>query len=161
VSNLNLDVAISCMRQIVSMGAKGYLDTIRVTKAEFDKFVGPEAWLPPDRNSMAQVLNTLLSATLDSMLLNRFSLPAEFVAAGIATFVHGINTQPACYMASQLPVYTAEDMGRGLASPQACSDKQLFALVVQLYDSPARNAARAQFEKFTGLALERAENIKK
>jgi len=157
MSSLNLDVAICTMRMLCTMGTKGYLDSIRVTKAEFDKFTGPDPWLPPDRNSMSQVLHTLLSASCDSMLLNRFSLPAEFVAAGIATFVSGINIQPACIFAEQLPVYTAEDMGRGLSSPQSCTAKQIFALVVQLFDSPARNAARAQFEKLTGLALEKAE----
>ena len=46
----------------------------------------------------------------------------------------------------------AEEMG-SLAQAADCTPEQLFALVVQLYDTKERGAAVAAFEKSTGLAI--------
>ncbi|AXH76711.1 MAG: external scaffolding protein [Microviridae sp.] len=150
---LNLDTAQGAMRLISNIGRRGFIDGIGISKAEFDRFIGDEQWMATDRNRMTVVLHTLLNASVDAMNLPRFDLPAEYIAAGIAMFVSGINTLPACIFGPQAP--SAEMMGRGPAgSVQPCTAQQVFALVVQLFDSPGRNAARAQFEKATGLALD-------
>lgn len=162
VMSLSYEVACSSMRLVANMGHKGFLDGLGISRSDFDRLIGSEPWTFSDRNRMTVVLHTLINAGVDQMGLPRFDLPAEYIAAGICMFVHGVNVQAACVFAP--PSLSAEDSGR-MAKGATCSDRQLFALVVQLYDCDVRTQARASFEKSTGLALERAimknEPIKK
>lgn len=148
---MNLDVALGSMRLISNIGRAGFLDGIGVSKFEFDRFVGDEPWLASDRNRMTNVLHTIVNASLDAIGCPRFSLPVEYVAAGISIFVAPINAHPACLWAPPSP--SAESLGRSVACAP-CTPEQLFALVVQLYSNPGRTSARALFEKSTGISLD-------
>jgi hypothetical protein len=149
---MNLDVALGSMRFLANMGRQGFLDGIGLSKADFDRLVGPDIWVASERARMTQLIHTVINASVDSMGLPRFNLPAEYIAAGIAMFIHPVNAHAACIFAP--PAASAESSGR-MAVSQPCTAEQLFALTIQLYDNPGRNSARALFEKNTGLALEK------
>lgn len=149
---MNYQVAVGCMRLISNIGRQGFLDGIGVSRADFDRLVGDDPWMSVDRNRMTAVLQTVVNASVDAMGLPRFNLPAEYVAAGIAMFVSGVNVHAACVFSANGG--TAEDVGR-VASISPCSPEQLFSIVVQLYGTPDCSAARVQFEKNVGLALEK------
>lgn len=153
---MNYEVAVGCMKMISNIGREGFLDGLGVSKGDFDRLVGDAPWLGCDRNRMTSCLHALLNASVDSMGLPRFNLPAEFVAAGISVFVSPVNLHSACVFTSVQG--TAEDIGR-MATVCPTTPDQLFALVVQLYGSQARSAARAQFMKHTGLELEKTMNV--
>jgi len=150
---MNIEVALGCMRLLANLGRNGYLDGVGVSKAEFDRLVGDDPWTGSERSRMTNVLHTLVNSSIDAMGLPRFNLPAEYIAAGIAMFVSGVNVMPACVFA---PVSgTADEMGRA-QSVTKCTPDQLFALVVQLYADPASSSATALFAQKTSLNIERS-----
>jgi len=150
--NLSLDVAIGSMRMLANMGRDGFLDGIGVSKLDFDRFIGDSQWINTDRNRMSSVLHALVNSSVDALGLPRFDLPAEYIAAAIALFVHPVNIMPACVYGP--PSKSAEDAAN-LAVCQPCTPAQLFALVKQLYADSSRHAARALFEKKTSIALDK------
>jgi len=151
---MRLDTALSAMNLIANTGRKGLLDGIGISRQEFDRLVSDEPWIGADRNRMTTVLHTLINASVDYCGLPRFDLPAEYVAAGISVFCAGINLQAACVFAASLGLQSADSMGR-MSTMTPATASQLFALVMQLYDNPGHSAARAQFEKNTGLAIDK------
>jgi len=151
--SLNYETAVGSMHMISEVGRKGFLDGIGISKPDFDRCVGPEMWTTVDRNRMNNTFFALLNASIDQCGRSRFTIPAEFIAAGIAVFIHPSNAQLACDFFAV--IRSAEELGSGMPTATPCSREQLFALVCQLYRGDQRNAARSQFEKNTGLALEK------
>jgi len=140
------------MHLLAEMGRKGMLDLLGVTQADFDRLTSDVPWTGGERNRMSVTLHSLLNASVDSMGMPRFDLPAEWVAAAIAVFVAGINVQSACYFAP--PSHQAEEGARGVVGPSVRPER-LFDLVVLLYGHQGRNAARELFTKRSGLALDK------
>jgi len=142
------------MRHLSNIGKEGFLDGIGVSKGDFDRLVGDTQWLSSDRNRMTAVLHSVINASIDSMGLPRFTLPAEYIAAGICVFVAPNNSFAACIWAPVSP--SAEALGR-MAGTASTNPEQLFALVIQMYADPTRSQAREQFSKRTGLALDKVQ----
>lgn len=151
--NLSYEVACSSMTVIANIGRAGLLAGLGIAKPDFDKLVGSEPWQGSDRNRMTVLLHNLINAGVDSIGAPRFPLPAEYIAAGIVMFVHGVNVMTACLFAPQ-GLQGAEDMGRGVVSDPV-TPQQLFAICLQLFDSPTRSSAKILFDKKVGLALEK------
>ena len=78
----------------------------------------------------------------------RFELPAEYVAASIAMFVHPNNSMVRLFERT----VSSKDLSRGDKTKPMDADK-LFALVIELYSSSAATAAQALFEKNTKVAM--------
>lgn len=155
--NLSLDVALGSMSFLAQLGRSGHLDGLGLSRADFDRFIGSDPWLASDRNRMSAILHTMANSSLDAQGLPRFSLPAEYLAAVIAVFVHPVNVHASCVFAP--PSMSAQDAGRaGGVTAENCTSEQLFALVVQLFSNSARGNARVLFEKKTGLALEKVSH---
>jgi len=150
---MQLTVARGAMRMIANMGTAGHLESIGLSEDDFNKVTGKLPWLGTDRNRMTQALNTLLTTTLDVLGIPRHTLCAEYVAAGIALFVHPVNAHVACRFMENAP--SAMALGRGADEAEICSSKQLFALVVQLVADPERSHARILFERNTGIILDK------
>jgi len=148
---LSYDIAVGCMKLMSNMAHDGFLEGLGISDTDFDRLTSDHHWLITEKNKMTVILDTLINASIEKLGIARFNLPAEYRAAGIVMFVKGINIQAACALLAQSR--PAEDMGRALAS-DPCTAEQLFALVVQLYDSPHRTAAKAQFDKKIGIALQ-------
>lgn len=150
--SLNYTVAKRAMSMIANQGRFGHLDTIGISIDDFNKVIGDTPWLGSDRNRVTVALNTLLSGVLDAAGVERFNLPAEWVAAAIAVFVSPINIQLACRYVERPG--GASDLGRGVDEFDRCSAQQLFALIVQFHGSNEWAEARQQFERNTKLKLD-------
>lgn len=153
---VSLDVALAAMNYLSRQGREGYLDGIGVNQVLFDRFVGEDPWSSLERSQMCQVGMALTQGAAHQLGLPPFDMPAEWVAAVIATFVHPSNVYAACHYLASSGMVGVEEMGRPMSKPEAVLPQRLFALVLQLVASPQRSSARAMFEKKTGIALERA-----
>jgi len=149
---INYQVAKSAMSLLSNQGRQGHLGMVGVSQSDFDALTGTSPWLASDRNRMHTVLNALLNLSCDTIGCPRFTLPVEYVAAGIAMWVNPINAQSICRIMERTP--SAADLGRqNIGNYENCSAEQLFSLVVQLYGDSAANQARAQFELKTSLSI--------
>ena len=81
----------------------------------------------------------------------RFELPAEYVAASIAMFVHPNNSMVACRLFER--TVSSKDLSRGDKTKPMEADK-LFALVVELYSSSAATAGTNTAEPRTVVSLD-------
>ena len=151
---MQLNVARGAMSLVGSMGKAGHLSSLGLTQTDFNKLTGEVPWLAVDRNKVSQTFHTLMNGTIDVLGIQRFEIPAEWIAANIAMYIAPINVHVACSFFSRTS--TAEALGRGVTEPNPVSSAQLFALVVQLIASPEASSARELFERNTGIAIERA-----
>lgn len=157
---MQIEVAIGCMRILANLGKGGYLDSVGVSRGDFERLISDHPWLGAERNRMTNVLMSMINGSIDAMGLPRFQLPAEYLAAGVAVFVHPINCMSACVCISSAP--DAEKLGRksengNVSKAGHVYPDQIFALVVQLFANEARTSARMLFEKQTGLALDKVK----
>jgi len=145
-------VARSAMSFIAMEARNGSLESLGVTREDFNKLTSHSPWLGTDRNRMMLTLNSLLSSTMDVIGVPRFQKPAEYVAAGIALFVAPTNVQAACRFMENIP--TAESLGRAIDRPDVVQSQQLFSLVVQLIGDPESSHAKHLFEKNTTIRIQ-------
>lgn len=87
-------------------------------------------WLYTDRNQARRILEAIIFGALDYVGYERFTVPAEFVAAAIFHFVRPVNQMAACQiMANKFP--GADDMSTD-QQVETFSAKALFAMVLKL-----------------------------
>jgi len=162
--HLNLEVARSGMRFLANLGRAGMLENSGISHADFERLVDAVPWAASERNRMTQCLQTVIEGSVDALGLERFPLPAEYRAAGIAMFVHPCNVHAACRFMANAP--STDDLAResqiSASSPRRGADAdQLFALCQMLFSDDVRNSARVLFQKNTGLAIEQMEMKKR
>lgn len=163
MSALNLQIAKSGMEFIANLGRAGMLESSGVSRDDFNRLVGSIPWAAKDRGRVTLTLQTLIEGSVDALGLDRFPLPAEYIAAGIAMFVQPMNVHYACRTMAKAPTNEALSRKSQMLDSQKSGfigADQLFALVQDIYSSSARSSARSLFEKNTGLALEFVENGK-
>jgi len=153
---MNLRIALGSMRLLASMGHKGMLDGLGVSKGDFLRLVGDDPWTASERTRMGNLLHVMANCSIDAQGLPRFALPAEYLAAVITMFCKGVNVMAACNFAP--PAIAAADAGRGNGGAKSCTPSQLFALVLDLYSDPGSSQARAMFEKNTKLELDKVKS---
>lgn len=144
-------VCAGAMLVIAQMFEKADLNTLGVSVVDFKKVSGPNVWSATDRSKMAFIMNSLLSSTINIIGCAPFQLPAEFIAAGIALWVHPINIHAACRFMER--VATAESLGRGIENGDLVKAQQLFALIIQLKSDPDTSHAVVLFERNTGIRM--------
>lgn len=93
---LSLATCIGAMEILLSANVADVSETLGVTPKQWDLVTDPKPWQGADRLQVENTLKALLNATIDRLSLPRFELPAEYISAGIALFVHPINYQAAC-----------------------------------------------------------------
>lgn len=101
-------------------------------------------WMRGERTRAERSLAQVLYGALDVMGLPRFDLPAEFVAASIAKFVHPVNWQAAADFLSggQFGAQLARNMNE-----TPVTTRQLFTLVVWCANNPTIAASRTEAVK--------------
>ncbi|AJK28215.1 putative minor capsid protein [Eel River basin pequenovirus] len=151
------EVAKSAMSVIANQANVGHLSNCGLSQEDFKKVTGSAPWAATDRNHVMRAFTSLLYGTLDAIGLPRFTLPAEYIAAGIVMFVHPTNAIPACRFFERNP--SADDLGRGVDEVDHVTAKQLMGLVVQLYADNAKTSAVALFEKNTKLKIAQATEV--
>lgn len=164
-TNLSLDVALASMDMIAEQGTSGMLEAMGISRDDFRKVTGRNAWSILDRQRMTSVLMSLIYLSTDRLGLPRFPLPAEYLSAGIAMFCSGPNVLPACIFltpAVAVEALSRQSSGRESAQPIPVQPQQIFALVSMLYNSSGYNSVRSLFSKNTGIILEsmKVENAK-
>src|SRR2546423_12089080 len=67
-----------------------------LTEDDFDFLTSNKVWIATGRSRARRCVEACVSGTLDSAGYPRLPAPVEFVAAGIASYVHPVPTQTAC-----------------------------------------------------------------
>lgn len=140
---------------VLLAGAAAHLVSMGVSKADFARLTGNTPWLAADRSGVRNTLDAVMFASMDYIGTVRFEVPAEYVAAAIATFVSPVNQFTACrWMESGR---TAQDLSANPSSGAApMSAPQLYALVNLISADDVSDFA-AKFEKKTKWAIEHAQ----
>jgi len=147
---MNLKVAQGAMSFLALQGKLNHLQSVGITQEDFELVNGETPWSPSDRQKCFSIIGSLMQGSCDVMGVARFELPAEYVAASIAMFVHPNNSMVACRLFER--TVSSKDLSRGDKTKPMDADK-LFALVIELYSSSAATAAQALFEKNTKVAM--------
>ena len=92
----------------------------------------PNLWLAADRQTVRNAFDTVLFDCLDKLGLPRFTLPVEFVAAGVVMFVHPANFFTMCLW-SESHGTTADEMAQDRPDFDVFNARQLFAVVTNVY----------------------------
>lgn len=88
----------------------------------------PELWVRTERRNAERCIQAVAYGALDVCGLPRFNLPAEFIAAAIALYVHPVNQQLACAFMEGVS-YADEMSGQ---SERRLKAHDLFAFVVEI-----------------------------
>lgn len=161
-SNLSVAAAIGCMQQIGSYTSAD-LSTLSITKSQYNLVHGSKPWARDHRRSVVQTLDALIYGAADVMGLQKITLPAEYVAAVIATFVAPVNLHVACH-------WVAEHKASGAAAADLAqlnqksqrvdpvSAMQLIGLVTLLNAEDAATIAHQMFTERLGGRVQDAAN---
>lgn len=144
-------IALTSMVTIAEMCSRGLLVMAGMTPEDFKKLTGSAPWLGADRNRICQHFYGVLFGTTDAIGLDRFKLPAEWIAGGIAMFVHPTNLVAACkYFENN---GTAESLMAG-SEVESVTASRLLSLVLGCKSDPNAGKFKILFERNTGLSLE-------
>jgi hypothetical protein len=153
--SVQLRTALGCMRMIASYGRQGLLNEIGISPSDYLKVAGEKPWIASDRVRVVNSINALLMASVDGMMLPRFQLSAEYIAAGICVFVSPVNIKAACRLLENAP--SAQSLGRGQDEQEVIYAKELGGLCDQIFSDPECSAARHQFERRVNEKIKEAE----
>ena len=158
MSPLTLSVCLSSMKMLSKGTATGPLQTLGLLPQELKLVTGDTSWKTSERNQVSKALHTLMYSTMDALGLQRFEVPAEYVAATIAMFVAPSNIMVACdWMQSDL--LSASAIGNpniDSINRNPITAGQLYAIILQLSEHDAMiNSCRNQFEARVGMAIQK------
>ena len=156
--SLQLQVVKSAMTALAKGTATGPLQNLGLLPQELELVTGNIPWKASERNQVSKALHTLMYSTQDALGLQRFEVPAEYVAATIAMFVSPTNIMVACsWMEADLLSASAignphlESINRN-----EIRAAQLFALVLQmLQDCETIDTCKAQFEARVNMSIDK------
>lgn len=157
---LSLATARSVLRGIGDYTSADF-DQLGINKEHFDLTCGARPWKRDHIPPVMRTLNALMFGTLEQLGMPKITIPAEYVAAIVATYVAPGNRMIACVWLAQehrTGVGALELSARGQQSKElapATAD-QLFALVVALSDSDETTEARKNFLRRLSVAYDQA-----
>lgn len=104
------------MRALAEGAIRGDLVHANVSPADVKLVRGDIPWMGNQRSLVVNVLESYMFSALDCLGIMRYTVPAEYIAAAIATLVHPTNIAVACvWMESGAPKLDA------LANPTSSS----------------------------------------
>jgi hypothetical protein len=160
--NLSYQTALQTLRTIDQYTAADF-DTLGISEQDFLLVSGPAVWQRNHIPVVLRTLNALLFGTLEVMAMPKITVPTEFVAAIVASFVHPANRQIACiWLATErLAGFAAAELASKaqLGEIEPVSYDQLFALTLLLSDTQESTAARQAFQRRMNLAFNQAMEI--
>lgn len=147
---LHTEAAIGTMKAIADYTSADF-SVLGITEDDFQLTYAPAPWKREHRRRVTQTLDALLFGTLDQMGLPRIAVPAEYVAAVIATFVAPCNRMVSCLWLAEQRATGARAMDLAAAGMEGAyvdpvSASQLFALVISLSDTDRSTEVRANFK---------------
>lgn len=133
-------------------------DALGITQQDFLLAAGEAPWTRQHIPRVMKTLNALIYGTLEVLAMPKIVVPAEYVAAIVSTFVAPGNRMVACVWLAQEHKTGASALELGARADSAASISptsadQLFALVIQLSDTDQSLAARREFTRKLGIAV--------
>lgn len=159
-NHLSYEAMIATLKDVVAM-APADLEAIGVTQADAQLVFQETPWA---RGNIPRVIRTILTVSLGVMDLHgipKATMPAEHLAAVIATLVAPANRIIACYWMAQERIQAASSMAYGSDRPNqidAVTGDQLRGLVVLAASNEKTNFVRKQWAKKYDLAIEKESN---
>lgn len=132
---LRLHTAYAAMQMIAQGGAEMALSFLNISAEDVALCKGATAWSTTDRPRVRRVLDAYLYGCVDALGLPRFELPAEYVAAIIAVFVHPCNYFAACTWITGAVSQEELLSGKSGKVPEGfekVKPSQLFAIIIEL-----------------------------
>lgn len=133
---LSYQAAIGAMNILCGQEAASSAAALNCTEDEWKMLTGSKNWVPMERPVIMRLLDSLLYGTLDACGVDRFPVPAEYVAAVLSVFCAPTNimigskwlgTQVA---AEDLANYTGAD--KSVEGMERVTPHQIFAMCVQI-----------------------------
>lgn len=146
--HLSVSTALATMRAIPEYLSADY-DALGILPEDFNLVHGDSIWRSEHRVRVSRTLEGLLYGVTSMLGLGRLSVPAEYVAAIIATLVGPANRQTACIWLAEIGGTGARSLD--LAAAKAAGEvdvvgaSQLFALVLELSSTDESNSVRQRF----------------
>lgn len=123
-----------------------------VTEDDYKLVTGSNPWLGVDRPRVRQVLDMLAAGIMDLTGTARFEMPAEYIAAVVAVFVHPTNCMVACQWQSNMR--PADEILGASSQAMIVDPAVLFVLVCKIYgDEHGASQIKAAFDKKVGRAI--------
>lgn len=144
---LELSVAKGAMQHIKDTGPDKILTNLGVSPETLDLVTGTIAWTANQRMDVMRCMDALNHGVCDIVGIPRIALPAEYIAASIAKFVHPVNTMVCCQW-SEVRAGVMELAGgnnKQIEHEEITSGK-LFSLVLMLQDNIGQDYQNAAFK---------------
>lgn len=145
---IQLSVIKGAMQALTEGTATGSLSALGLLSDDLKLVTGAIPWTAAERNIVTRTLDALQYGTMDLIGLPRFTIPAEYVAAAIAMFVHPTNIMVACRWleSGQNSANYLGDPSGSSTNTEEIEASQLFALVIQTLNTVDAPLFRKQFE---------------
>lgn len=121
-----------------------------VTKLQLQKAMSPAPWIGGERAEVRRTLDSLIYASVDAAGLPRIDLPAEFVAAVLAIFVHPTNLMVACVFMEGRHNWV-DDVARAANDPvqglERVSASELFGIICEILGDVEHPNVRTTIER--------------
>ena len=147
---LSLETARGAMRLVTEASYGSLFQSLGVTREDYGLVTGPAPWTGVDRQRVRQTIDAFSAGVMDLVGVARFEMPAEYLAAVVATFVHPVNIMVACrWLENQRP---ADYLQGASSTPVTVDPAEVFCLVCDLLDDDRASKVRSAFEKRVGIA---------
>ena len=147
---LSLETARGAMRLVSEASYGSLFQSLGVTREDYSLCTGSAPWTGLDRQRVRQTLDAFSAGIMDLVGVARFEMPAEYLAAVVATFVHPTNMMVACrWLENQRP---ADYLQGASSTPITVDPAEIFCLVCDLMDDERASKVRSSFEKRVGVA---------
>lgn len=158
--NLSVSTALALLRNIERYTPADF-EILGVTQEHFELLAQPVLWDLSQRPIVVRTLSALVNGTLEVMGVPKIIVPAEFLAAHIATIIAPENRAIACVWLSQErstggAVMELAARQQTPAQYDPASADHLFALVCILSNHDESNLARQRYKSRLGLRISEA-----
>ena len=143
--DLSLSTALGAMRIVARSDYVQLLQIMGISEDDMKLVSGKVVWTQHERPRVRQVLDQLACGVLDVVGVERFEMPAEYLAAVIAVFVDPTNTMVACRVFENMR--PAEEVLGNVPSGHPVQARVLFVLVAKLYGDRTGHETKQTFQK--------------
>lgn len=124
---MNKQMLQACLQCVISE-SQPY--AIKATTAEIKVATQKQLWVQSDRILIRNALEAVLNSGVDTLGLQRFILPAEYIASVIAIVVSPVNWKIACIHLSNTNVTTLDVMAGYAEQKIPMNPNTLFSIVL-------------------------------
>lgn len=140
---------VSYLTAVASLRLVRETSVVNLTEDDFNFVTRKTLWLTIDRSRVRQCVESIVYGALDFIGFPRFDVPAEFIAAAIAHYVHPVNFMAACAVMEGCSF--TENVINGVE--RVITGRELFSHVCRLYAGYGEHIDAAQVREQTTLRL--------